>query len=131
MTTETTQEANTLPSETREFWEAADAGTLLLKKCQSCSKTFYYPRAICPHCFGSETQWIESSGLGNIYSFSVMRRVAEPYVIAMVNVDEEVTMMTNIVDCDPDSVQIDQRVQVTFKSTNTGRKVAMFTPITS
>ena len=43
------------------------------------------------------------SGRGTIYSYSVMRRVPVPYAIAYVTLDEGVTMMTNIVDCDLDA----------------------------
>ncbi|WP_312028367.1 OB-fold domain-containing protein [Aquabacterium sp. J223] len=63
-----------------------------------------------------------------IYSYSVMRRVEVPYVIAYVTLDEGVTVMTNIVDCDPDAVRIGQRVKVTFQPSDGGPPVAMFTP---
>ena len=37
-------------------------------------------------------------------------------------------MMTNIVDCDLDTVKIGQRVKVKFQATPEGRKVAVFSP---
>jgi hypothetical protein len=36
--------------------------------------------------------------------------------------------LTNIVDCDLDSVRIGQRVKVTFKKSSSGVSVPMFTP---
>jgi len=60
-----------------------------------------------------------------------MRRLPVPYALAYVTLDEGVTMMTNIVDCDLDAIRIGQRVKVVFKPTEGGPPVPMFTPETS
>ena len=57
-----------------------------------------------------------------------MRRVPVPYALAYVTLDEGVTMMTNIVDCDLDAIRIGQRVRVAFKPSEGGPPVPMFTP---
>ena len=113
--------------ETEVFWAAANDRNLLLRRCLACQKVHYYPRSLCPHCYG-ETIWEEASGRGHIYSFSVVRRGEAPYVIAFVTLDEGVTMMTNIVDCDVESVHIGQLVHLVFKPSESGQLVAMFTP---
>ena len=51
-----------------------------------------------------------------------------PYAIAYVTLDEGVTMLTNIVDCDLDTLRIGQRVKVCFKPTDGDAMVPMFTP---
>ena len=114
--------------ETKPFWDAAASGTLLLKKCNACGEVHYYPRALCPYCFGDKTEWLAASGRGTIYSYSVMRRTEVPHVIAYVTLEEGVTMMTNIVDCDPDAVRIGQRVKLSFRPSDGGPPVPMFTP---
>src|SRR5438105_2867127 len=114
--------------ETKAFWEAAGQGKLLIKKCRACGEVHYYPRALCPFCFSGDTEWLATSGAGTIYSYSVMRRVDVPYAIAYVTLEEGVSMMTNIVDCDLDKVRIGQRVKVVFKPTDGGPPVPMFTP---
>ena len=58
----------------------------------------------------------------------MVRWGAAPYVIAFVALAEGVTMMTNIVDCDVDSVHIDQPVHLVFKPSESGQLVPMFTP---
>jgi uncharacterized protein len=114
--------------ETKPFWDAAANGTLLIKKCHACGEVHYYPRALCPFCFSDKTEWLAASGRGTIYSYSVMRRSEVPYVIAYVTLEEGVTMMTNIVDCDPNAVRIGQRVKLTFRPSDGGPPVPMFTP---
>jgi len=110
------------------YWEGARNGKLLLRHCTSCDRVHHYPRALCPHCFSDKLDWREASGKGKVYTYSVMRRAPEPYVIAYVTLDEGISMMTNIVDCDFDKVRIDQPVKVVFKPSENGQPVPMFTP---
>ncbi|HMM77911.1 MAG TPA: Zn-ribbon domain-containing OB-fold protein [Gammaproteobacteria bacterium] len=109
------------------YWAAAREGRLLLKRCRACGKTHYYPRALCPFCLADEGEWIEASGLGTIYSWSVERRAQPPYAIAFVTLAEGPTLMTNIVDCDLDGLAVGQRVRLAF-DTRDGRPVPVFRP---
>ena len=114
--------------ETKTFWDGAAQGKLLIKACRACDEVHYYPRALCPFCGSDATEWREAAGTGVLYSYSVMRRVPVPYALAYVTLDEGVTMMTNIVDCDLDAIRIGQRVRVSFKPTDGGPPVPMFSP---
>lgn len=120
--------APTVYPETREYWEAANSGRLLLKWCLDCKEYHHYPRSICPRCFGPRTEWRAASGHGSVYSYSVTRRAAVPYVIAYVTLDEGVSMMTNIVGCGVDDVRIGQRVRAVFVPSDGGPAVPMFAP---
>jgi hypothetical protein len=115
--------------ETETYWQGAKDGKLMLKKCNACGETHFYPRAICPHCFSEDTVWYEASGKGTIYTYSVMRRAEIPFVIAYVTLDEGVTMMTNIVECDFDSIEVGQAVEVTFRPTEGDQALPVFRPI--
>jgi uncharacterized OB-fold protein len=112
--------------ENRAYWDAAAQGKFVIKHCTGCGKNHFYPRAICPHCFSDATEWKESSGEGEIYSFSVMRRVPQPYAIAYVALDDGVTVMSNIVDCDFDKLAIGQRVKVGFRSSDGPLSIPVF-----
>ena len=114
--------------ETRPFWEAAAEGRLLLKACRACGRAHWYPKVVCPFCHSDDLEWREASGRGTIYTYSVMRRVEVPYVLAYVTLEEGPTLMTNIVDCDVDSVRIGQAVQVRFRQAPQGRTVPVFAP---
>jgi len=113
--------------ETQAFWDGAAKGQLLLKKCRACGELHYYPRALCPFCGSDATEWQAAAGTGVLYSYSVMRRAEVPYAIAYVTLDEGVTMMTNLVDCDFDRLKIGQRVKVVFTPTDGGPPVPTFT----
>jgi uncharacterized OB-fold protein len=113
--------------ETQPFWDAARNGKFLIKKCRTCDKAHWYPRAFCPFCMSDDTEWVEASGTGKIYSFSVMRRAPEPYAIAYVTLAEGPTMITNLVDCDFDALRIGQNVRVKLTPTDGGPPVPTFT----
>jgi uncharacterized OB-fold protein len=114
--------------ETQPFWDAAASGRLLLKRCDACGAVHYYPRALCPFCGSARTEWMEASGRGTVYSYSVFRRTPVPYAIAYVALAEGVTMLTNLVDCDLDALRIGQPVRVVFKPSTGGPPVPMFAP---
>lgn len=112
------------------YFAAAAEGRLLVKKCADCGEIHHYPRSACPFCLSDKVAWQDAKGTGKIYSYSITRRAGPiPYCIAYVTLDEGVTMMTNIVDCDLDKVSIGQAVKVTFKKSTGGVSVPMFTPL--
>jgi uncharacterized OB-fold protein len=119
--------APTPTPDTTEFWAAASEGRFMLKRDVKDGEYHWYPRVLCPFDFG-ETEWVESKGEGVIYSFSTMLRAPEPYTIAYVTLDEGTTMLTNIVDCDFDTLKIGQRVKLKFVPTEGGPPVPCFTP---
>ena len=121
--------ANIIDPATEPFFAAAHKGVLRLRRCTDCKKPHWYPRPVCPFCMG-DTEWIDATGAGTIYSVSVTRRAGPiPYAIAYVTLDEGVTMLTNICDCDLDTLRIGQRVKVCFKPAEGKGVVAMFTPV--
>ena len=120
--------------DTAEFWTAAGEGRFLLKRCTACGEVHWYPRPVCPFCHSTETVWVEGSGRGSIYSYTVVRRAygpwkeAAPYAIAYVTLEEGPTIMTNIVDCDVEALQIGDPVELVFHDAGDGAAVPRFRP---
>ena len=116
--------------ENQAFFEATKTGKFMIRHCNACGRTHYYPRNICPLCGSDDTKWMEAKGTGEIYSYSVLRKGVEiPYALAYVKIDEGLTVLTNIVDCDLDAIKIGMRVEVCFKNSPAGASVAMFRPL--
>lgn len=102
------------------FWEAAARRRLVHPRCDECERAFFPPHLVCPHCWATNWSWQESSGRGEIYSFSVVHRAPQPgfdapYVIAVVDLDEGFALMTNIVEMAPVDVSVGQRVRVSWR----------------
>jgi hypothetical protein len=126
--------------EVKPFWDATARGELVLPKCTACGTLIWYPRPFCPKCASTSVEWVPASGRGTIYSFTVNRRgvadlsayrEAGVYVLAYVELEEGLRMMTNVVDCDPDSVRIGQKVELVFHDTGEGNALPRFRPARS
>jgi uncharacterized OB-fold protein len=136
--TETKKHKKPLPrvdEESKGFWEACARHELYLQRCRSCAALRYYPRALCPRCLADDTDWVLSSGKGSVYTYTVTYqnqapgfREELPYVLAYVELDEGVRMLTNIVDCAPEEVRIGMPVQVTFEDVSDGVSLPRFKP---
>ena len=124
-----------LPDEAREFFDRCARGELAVQRCSACGALRHYPRPHCPECMSPEWTWQASSGRGTVYTFTVVRqnlnprfRDRIPYVVAVVELDEGVRVLTNLVGVDPDAVRVGMPVSVVFDEDPDGRTVPRFQP---
>jgi uncharacterized OB-fold protein len=117
------------------FWDAANEKRLSIQKCKDCEKHIFYPRIGCPHCFSENVEWVEASGKGTVYSFTVVESNSPsafindiPYVVAVVKLEEGVQMLSNVVGCDPSEVSCDMPVEVTFEKLDDEFTLPKFKP---
>jgi uncharacterized OB-fold protein len=115
--------------ETLPFWAAAANGVFMLPRCKRCTKVHWHPRAFCPFCHDTDLEWIAASGRGKVYSYSIVRHPKAPYVLAYVEIEEGLLLMSNIVDCEFDAVHVDMPVQVQMRATAEGRHAPVFGPV--
>lgn len=120
---------------TEAFWKATGSHSLLIQKCKGCASLIFYPRQRCPECWSAELGWQEASGEGKVYTFSIVKDMVEPrfapdlpYVLAIVELDESIRMMTRIVECDPESVHIGMGVEVVFEEITEHHALPFFRP---
>lgn len=126
----------TLPKPTRitqPFWDAARKHALHIQRCSDCQRHVFYPRALCPHCGSAALTWVEASGRGTIYTFTVARKPTLPtftcpYVIAIVELAEGPHVTTNIVECDPDKVRVGDPVEAVFQDADDKITLVHFRP---
>lgn len=122
--------------ETAPFWAGAAEGEFLLRSCSDCGLVFYYPRHLCPDCFG-DAEWVRAEGIGEVYSYSVTESLEEwpeaalPLVVAYVELTEGPRVMTNV-HADPADVSVGTPVEVTFIETDREDvAIPVFVPVDS
>jgi uncharacterized OB-fold protein len=105
---------------TAPFFAAAKEGRLILQTC-SRDGPFFYPRGRCPRCWGADWRWIDASGRGTIYSFTIDRlghdpaqKALAPFVIAIVTLEEGPRAVAQIVDCPFETVRTGMPVEAVF-----------------
>ncbi len=119
----------------RPFWDAAREHRLLLQHCADCDQPIHYPRIACPHCGSPRLDWRPASGRASVYSYTVVVSNAPsaflddmPYVVAVVELEEGVRMLSNIVGCDADRLRCDMAVEVVFEKLNDEFTLPKFRP---
>ena len=120
----------------RPFWVGCKERKLLVQKCEDCQKYIFYPKLFCPFCLSERLHWVESSGKGKVYSFTVVYSYQPtefeddvPYVIAVIELEEGVRMMSNIVECKPDHIECDMEVEVVFEPVTDDFTFPRFRPV--
>jgi uncharacterized OB-fold protein len=125
--------APTLFEWNRPFFAAGTDGKLVLQRCTRCRKLIYYPRILCPFCLSTKYEWETLSGRGSVYSFAIVWRpnhpaFAEqvPIILAVVDLSEGVQMVTTLVGCAPEAVEVGMQVNVVFDTIADGIALPKF-----
>lgn len=109
------------------FWQAAREGRLLLKHCDRCERSHFYPRVHCPLCGHDETRWREASGRGTVYSYSIVPRAPRPTAPVIVELEEGPRLSSVVVDADVHALRIGDAVSLRFVPTDGGPPAPAFT----
>ena len=114
--------------ETRAYWEGCGRHQLVLQRCRDCKTVQHRPRAICASCLSSSVEHFEASGRGIVYTYTITHQNgappwngALPYVLAYVELEEGPRLMTNIVGCAPQDIEIGMVVTVDFQDVVPGK----------
>ncbi len=90
-------------------------------KCNNCGKIFFPPRLICSNCKSRDFAPIKLPKEGKIYSFTIIRTPSSefkdysPFAIAIIELDNGVKLMSQVVDCDFNDLEIGTRVKLVFR----------------
>ena len=101
------------------FWQGCREGALRYQKCLDCGAPTHTPAIMCSSCTSRSIEWVDSTGRGEIFSWTrVWRPVTPafvtPYVPIIVTLDEGWSMLSNLVECEDSDVTIGLRVEVVF-----------------
>ena len=117
---------------TRPFWDAARERRLLLQYCTVARKFQHYPRPVSIYTGRKTIEWREVEGAGQVYAFTVTYRAPpafrgrEPYIVATIELDEGVRLMSNVVGCQPADIRIGARVRLAWAPTAGGFNFPVF-----
>jgi len=123
-----------LDEATRPFWTGGADGRLRIAHCGACRRYVHPPKAACPECAGA-LEYRAVSGDATVFTYTVAHQqfrpdVPTPFVIAVVELAEQddLRLVTNIVDCEPDAVRSGMAVKVRFEQQDS-TFIPVFAPI--
>lgn len=117
---------------TQPFWDASRQRRLVLQYCTQAKKFQHYPRPVSIYTGRKTLEWREVSGEGTVYAVTTTHRGPpafrgqEPYIIATIELDEQVRLMSNIIDAAPGDVRVGARVRLVWAPMADGLNFPVF-----
>ena len=94
---------------------------LIGSRCRECGAVYYPKRFRCVKCGSMDMEAIELPKRGVIKSYTVVRQLPDrynrykPYILALIELEEGLTILGQIVDIEPDEVKEGMEVEATFR----------------
>ena len=94
---------------------------LIGERCASCGATFFPRNAVCLGCGSKDLEECKLADRGKVVTWTVVRNPPEgfekyaPYVVALVELEDGVQVLSQIVDVEPDEVETGMRVEAAFR----------------
>jgi uncharacterized OB-fold protein len=118
----------------RPHWDGCREGVLRVQRCRDCETYVFIPQPVCTGCFGEALDWVESSGRGVLYSFTVVHRPQQPvfevpYVPIIVLLEEGWHMLSNLKGLEPGEIEIGMALEVSFEKMSEEITLPYFRPV--
>lgn len=104
-----------------EFYDFCKRHELRFQRCIGCATWRHIPRHLCAKCGSAAWEWAKSSGRGRIFSWTTIVQPAAPqfadfvpYSATIIEMEEGVRVVSWVVDCPPEALCLDQKVEVFF-----------------
>ena len=115
------------------FWKGASEGKLLIQRCPRCNSHQHYARPFCIRCHHAGIEMVEATGRGVLHSYTVIHRgpyedIPTPYVVGLIRLDEGVTILSHVIECDPQRLQCDMALEVAYQPLREGVVLPVFRP---
>ena len=115
------------------WWEQAAEGKLVIQRCASCQILRHPPRPMCGECRSMQWDFIESTGLGTVASYTVLHHPQfpgydYPLVIVLVDLAEGTRLTAQLHDCSSEDVEFGMAVESYIHCDEDGFKIPMFRP---
>ena len=114
------------------FWEGARRHKLLLQRCTGCGVLRHPPAPACNECGSLEWEAVEASGRGTVFSWIVSKHPTrpddEPRIVAVIELEEGIGMVSNLQEVDIAEVRNEMPVEVCFVEFDDGLVLPQFRP---
>lgn len=112
--------------ETQPFWDYCKRHELRIQRCKRCGTYRHTPQACCYECQSFEYEWVQSQGLGEVYTFGIVHypnhpalRETVPYNVVAVQLNDcgQVKLISNLVNWRNEEIYIGMLVELVWEDT--------------
>jgi uncharacterized OB-fold protein len=119
-----TRLAPAISADSEFFWNGLRDNKLLIQRCTECQALRHPARPMCPNCNSLDWETIESTGRGTVYSYVMpqhppMPLMEYPYIVALVELAEDVRLVSNLREIAPADVEVGMPVEVFYETFDT------------
>ena len=106
--------------ETEAFWQGIEERELRLQYCPDTEQFQHYPRPVSIYTGKRNLEWRKVAGTGTVYACTIVRVPGPgldgrlPLSVVTVELDEGVRILGNVLNADPVTVAIGQRVELAW-----------------
>ncbi|OBI08050.1 nucleic acid-binding protein [Mycolicibacter heraklionensis] len=113
--------APSISPDTEFFWQGLKDHELRIQRCTDCKALRVPPRPMCGKCQSLNWDYLVSAGRGTVYSFVMPQYpplpfLQYPYVVALIELDEGVRIVSNLCDIAPGDITVGMPVQVFYET---------------
>ncbi len=107
--------------ETAPFWEACRQRQLKLQRCTACGRFRHPPLPGCPHCGATTADWVQSSGRGRVFSYTIVHHASlpalrdlVPYNVVVIALDDApgARLISNLVGIANEAIAVGMAVEL-------------------
>lgn len=121
---------------TRAYWEGMKRGEFVLQTCPHCQTITHPPSPVCTGCLATDKTYRTASGRGTLYAFTVSYRPLHeefkpdlPYVVALVDLEEGVRVMSWVTGCAPEALRIGMALEAWYEPIDGEVTLHRFRPV--
>ncbi len=117
----------------KPWWDRIDEGELPIQRCCECGTLRHPPRPMCWKCQSLESEHIDASGKGTVYSYVVVHKpevpgYEYPLAVGLIELEEGTRIVSNIVGIDPKDIEIGMAVEVSIEAVDDEMNLPLFRP---
>ena len=119
-----------------EFYDWCRRHELRFQQCTACNTWRHVPREMCAACGSTEWAWAPSSGQGRVFTWTLVARAMHPafqhdtpYAAVVIEMEEGVRLVSQVIDCAPDELEIGMPVEVAFDDVTPEVTLPKFRPV--
>ena len=119
--------------DTAFFWQGLRAGELRIQRCEDCGSFAHPPTVRCLACGSRRRGYHVASGRARLYSYVVAHHPQVPSFdyplnIGLVELEEGIRLVTNIVSCTPDQLEIGMPLELCLLDSHDDITLHQFRP---
>ena len=114
------------------FWQGTRERKLMIQRCTATQRPQWYPRSHSLHAPGAPVEWMQVSGRGTLFTYSVIHRgngtTPTPYICAVVELEEGVLFTTTLRGVGDEDMRIGMPLQVDYAEAGPDLVLPFFKP---